>query len=57
MDVATLTEDQLRNLIRNHRSKGATNAPLYMDALREFEARKGKGLNFDKSLKIITRAA
>jgi hypothetical protein len=47
IDVETLAIGQLENLIQNHRRQRATNAPLYIDALRELEKRKGKGLDFD----------
>lgn len=52
-----LTDKELENLIQNHRDKGATEAPLYTDALREREQRKGRGLDFDKSFSIIKKAA
>jgi len=48
---------QIETLIENHRTKKATGAPLYADALRELEKRKGKELDFDKSLSIIWQAA
>jgi hypothetical protein len=57
IDPKTLSEAQLRNLIENHRNRGAVNASLYLDALRELEERKGKGLSFDKSFSIIKQAA
>ena len=57
IDVETLSIGQLENLIENHRRKRATDAPLYADALRELGKRKGKGLDFDKSLSIILEAA
>ena len=57
IDVETLSTGQLENLIVNHRRKRATNAPLYIDALCELEKRKGKGLDFEKSLSIILEAA
>ncbi|HKM99862.1 MAG TPA: hypothetical protein VKG22_00735 [Stellaceae bacterium] len=57
IDVETLTIGQLENVIENHRRQRATTAPLYADALRELEKRKGKGLDFDKSLSIILEAA
>jgi hypothetical protein len=56
-DRPELTIAELENLIANHRRKGATDAPLYLDACQELEARKGKGLDFDKSLRIIRQAA
>jgi hypothetical protein len=57
IDVAALSIGQLENLIENHRKKNATTSPLYIDALRELERRRGKGLDFDKSLSIIFQAA
>ena len=54
--VGNLSDTELRNLIENHRKKGAQARPLYTDALRELEKRKGKGLDFDKSVEIIRRA-
>jgi hypothetical protein len=57
INVETLSIGQLENLIQNHRRQRATNVPLYVDALRELEKRKGKGLDFDKSLSIILEAA
>lgn len=57
IDVERLSVAELVNLIENHRRKRATDAPLYVDALRELEKRRGKGLEFDKSLAILLRAA
>lgn len=57
VDVKALSIAELENLIENHRRRRATGAPLYTDALRERERRKGKGLEFAKSLMIILRAA
>jgi hypothetical protein len=57
IEVENLSVGQLGNLIENHRRQQATDAPLYLDALREFENRKGKGLDFHKSMEIIRRAA
>lgn len=57
INIAGQTTDGLKNLIRNHRNKGATGAPRYLEALREFEIRTGRGLDFDKSFRIIRRAA
>jgi hypothetical protein len=55
--VEALPTDQLNNLVANHRRQRATNAPLYLDALRELGKRKGKGLEFGKSLSIILQVA
>jgi hypothetical protein len=57
INVEILPIDQLENLIENHRRQRATNTPLYLDALRELEKRKGQGLDFDRSLSIIPQAA
>src|ERR1051325_2320089 len=57
VDVTTLSIEELENLVNNHRRKGVTDAPLYLESLRELEKRKGKGLDFDKSLSLIMQAA
>lgn len=57
IDLEKLSNAQLETLIENHRTKKATGAPLYADALLVLEKRKGKGLDFDKSLSIIWQAA
>ncbi len=54
---AKLSTEGLRNLIANHRKKGETSSSLYIAALRELEARTGKGLDFDKSFEVIRKAA
>jgi hypothetical protein len=57
INVKELTDEQLKNLIDNHRRQKVTRAPVYLEALREWQIRKGKGLDFDKSFKIIKAAA
>ena len=57
INVAKLTADELKNLIENHRRHKATSAPVYLDALRELQIRKGNGLEFYKSFRIIKAAA
>jgi len=57
IDVETLSTKQLENLVENHRRKHATDTLLYIDAIQELEKRRGKGLEFDKSLSIILKAA
>ncbi len=39
IEVATLAIEQLRNLIANHRKRGATDVPLFLEALAELERR------------------
>jgi hypothetical protein len=57
IDVQKLTDKELENLMENHCRQGATNRPLYVDAMRELEKRKGGGLEFDKSYNLILGAA
>ena len=56
-DVARLSDQQLKNLIDNHRRKGATGSEVYIAALAEQARRTGRGLNFEKSFDVIRRAA
>lgn len=57
IDVTTLSNDQLSALIDNHRVKGATIKPLYIDALAELARRTHSGLDFSITIKVITDAA
>jgi hypothetical protein len=57
LDVTKLSDQQLGNIIENHRRKGATHTSVYIDALAEQARRAGKGLDFDKSFEVIRRAA
>jgi hypothetical protein len=58
INVTKLMDDQLKNLIENHRRHKETSAPVYLEALRELQIRRGKGgLEFDKSFQIIKAAA
>src|SRR5215831_6505134 len=57
INVKELPDDELENLIENHRRLGATDRLLYMETLKERGGRKGKRLEFEKSLSIISCAA
>lgn len=57
MNVFELSDTKLQNVIDNHRRHGETGLPLYREALEEREKRRGKGLEFSKSLSIILGAA
>jgi hypothetical protein len=57
MDITKLSDQQLRNLIDNHRRKGATDHPIYLEAIAENDRRRGKGLSFSKSIDVIRKAA
>lgn len=57
INLTGLTDDQLKNLIENHRRLKATGTSVFTDALHEWQRRKGNGLDFDKSFYIIKAAA
>ncbi len=57
VQTKSLSDEKLQNLIDNYRRLKKTDAPVYISALAEMEERKGKGLNFSKSLAAITKAA
>jgi hypothetical protein len=57
IEVTKLSDEQLKNLIDNHRRKLATDSLTYLDALAEQARRNGQGLDFNKSFSIIRRAA
>jgi len=48
---------ELQNLVRNHRDRGATSAPRYLEAFEELGRRRGQGFVFDRSLTLIRQAA
>lgn len=50
-------DQQLRNVIDNHRKNGKLHEPYYLAALEELARRKGQGLDFQKSFDLIRRAA
>jgi hypothetical protein len=57
IDVKTLSDDQLVALIANHRVKGATDLPVYVEALAEQARRKHGGLDFATTIRVLTDAA
>lgn len=57
IDVKTLSDDQLVALIANHRIKGATDLPVYVEALGEHARRKHGGLDFATTIRVLTDAA
>lgn len=57
--MKTITEfslTELENLVANHRNRGATDRPIFAEALRELEQRR-RGFDFDKSMALILQAA
>jgi hypothetical protein len=57
IDPKRLSKLELQNLIDNHRNKGVTDTPLYIEALAELEKKQAHGLRFDKSMQLIRDAA
>jgi hypothetical protein len=55
--VEDLSDEELRNVVENHRRHNQIKAPLYLDALAELARRKGFGLDFQKSFDLIRKAA
>jgi hypothetical protein len=57
MDLSGKGKAELYNLIANHKQRGATSAPLYLEAMAELARRTDQGLSFEKSLTVILAAA
>ncbi len=57
IDVSMLDAAQLNNLIDNARRLGRTTEPIYTEALEARQRLQGKGLEFEKSMRIIRAAA
>lgn len=57
MDLTRLDDAGVKNLVDNHRRQKKTDAPLYAAALEEWERRKGRGLKFETTRRVIQRAA
>jgi hypothetical protein len=57
IDVATLSDDQLKALMENHRRLGATDQPAYGEASREWNRRHGGGLDLETSIAYLRAAA
>lgn len=51
------SDQQLRNVIENHRKHGKLHEPYYLTAMEELARRKGHGLDFQKSFDLIRKAA
>lgn len=51
------SDEQLRNVISNHRRKGRIHEPYYLDAMSELARRKGQGLSFQTSFALICKTA
>lgn len=55
--VGEHSDQQLENVVRNHRARGKLDAPYFLEALEELARRKGNGLVFARSLDLIRIAA
>ena len=56
-DVENLSDDHLKNLIKNHQDKRATDRPLYRASVEEMHRRHGGGLDVDRSVAYLREAA
>ena len=56
IDVTKLSVEQLRNLIRNHEEGGATDRPIYEEALAEQQKRLAGTLSIDRTVRAILAA-
>jgi hypothetical protein len=55
--IEELSDQEIQNLIENHRNKKRTSEPRYLEALAEQARRIGHGLTFSASFKAIRAAA
>lgn len=55
--VTDWTDSELQNIIDNYRRKALTSDAYYLQALEEMSRRKGRGLEFDKTLRAVLKAA
>ena len=55
--VAELNDGELKNIIDNYRRKNLTSDPYYISALEESGRRKGSGLDFNKTFRVVIDAA
>lgn len=55
--VADWTDSELQNIIDNYRRKELTSDAYYLSALEDMGRRKGGGLEFDKTLHAVLKAA
>jgi hypothetical protein len=55
--VADWNDSELKNIIDNYRRQGRTGDAYYLEAQEEMARRKGAGLDFDKTLRAVLKAA
>jgi hypothetical protein len=51
------SDQELKNVIENHRRHGKVHECYYLDAMEELARRKGQGLDFRKSFELIRKTA
>ncbi|MDP7149498.1 MAG: hypothetical protein QGI08_03755 [Paracoccaceae bacterium] len=56
MDLSTKSDQQIQNLIDNHRRQGKLDAPLAVSAIEE-QARRNKSFDFQAGIEFFLRAA
>lgn len=56
-ELPDLSTEQLRNLVANHRAKGRTELPRYLEAMAELARREGHGLDFHITMNLVREAA
>jgi hypothetical protein len=57
IDFSSKTTGEIENIVENYRDHGKTDTDAYIDALRELELRRGKGLDLQKTFDFVVAAA
>ena len=57
LDYSNKTIGELENFVKNYREKGKTDSEAFIVMLRELELRRGKGLDLQKTLDHVIKAA
>jgi hypothetical protein len=57
LNLSDKTVGELESLVKNHQDHGKTDSDIYIDALRELELRRTKGLDLKKTLELVSEAA
>src|SRR5206468_3065380 len=57
IDVKTLNDASLQNIIDNHRRRGVIRESVYSEAIAEQARRRSKGLTFEVTMAVISQAA
>ncbi len=57
VDLSTKSLSDLRQMEANYRAKQLTDAPLYKEILERISTQAKGGLSFEKTIRLVTRAA